>query len=418
VKWLLLLVFVFVFVVGIGEREIWRRQIAVRGIAGDSLQYFKLAHGLKTSGTLAFDDRTPAWTRLPGYPILLWSLGIPDDGDARGFARWLTRAEWLNLALDLAIAGLIVLLAGWKWGGIAWLLQPWGTVFSALPLSDVAAAFLSTACLVVTLRAKETRHFVAAGALAAAALYVRSDAILLIPVMLLGARRWKHAAASIVTVAVLFSAWPIRNLIQFGEPHLLGGGGNIDVHGGYFDRSALMAWMRTWAAGERATVDVGWRFPFRPIHLNELPREAYDEEDRAELSAILERYDALGAELDPDLQRRWMALANARMKRHPLKAFVILPLVRMAKMLFPPRDGYGLNALPMLSRWRWLYSLLDGALVIFALVALARSRNRVLLGFLALRLLLVGWMPTAEPRYFLPALPILYAVSWKRNETS
>jgi hypothetical protein len=416
---------------GIGERELWRQRANVRGIAGDSLLYFKLAHGLSRTGTLAYDDQTPQWTRLPGYPVLLWMLQVPPDGDRRAFGNFVRRAQWLNLACDLALAALVALLAWqlgarrWAWAGaLVWVLQPWAAVPGVFLLSDVAAALLSVACVASLLWAMNgrVRRFVAPGALAAAAQYLRGDAGLLLPVIVFGAlavRSWKGALVALTSYLVVFAPWPIRNLVQFGHPHFLGGYEDLDVKGDPFDRSAVSAWMRTWAAAsERSTVDVGWKFPRHAIRVEDLPPEAIDSpEEAAELAAIFQRYQRLGNNFDGALHARLARLAAERTRRHPIATWVTLPLRRMARMLAPPRDGFGLIALPP---WeRTLYLLGDGVIVAAGLACLfvylffwRRRREAQVLGvFLLLRLLLLGWIPTSEPRYFLPALPLLYALA-------
>jgi hypothetical protein len=413
--------------VGIVERAVWREQMNVIGFGGDAKQYYQVAASLQKKGTLSFDGTTPEWTRLPGYPVLLWALQLGPEGDRAAGRRWLTRAQWLNLLVDVALAGLVVLLgralgAGrWAWaGGAAWLLQPWATLTATIPLSDLTGSFLAVACLCAALWAMEgrARRFLLPGALAAAAQYVRGDAILLVPLLALAALlrwNWRGAALGVGTYLVLFAAWPVRNLAVFGTPHWLGGGTNIDVRGGYFDRTAVMAWMRTWAASEQATVGVGWRFPFRPVSLADLPPDAVDAEELPELREILSRYSAAGGQLDDPLRGRLSHLAAARAWRHPLRTFMFLPLRRMALMLFPPRDGFGLGPLPALAHFRPLYIAGDALLTVAALLALFRTRRQratQLAGaYLAMRLFLVGWMPTAEPRYFLPALPVIYALA-------
>ena len=413
--------------VGIVERAVWRVEMNVNGFGGDAKQYYTVAQSLSAKRMLSFDGTTPEWTRLPGYPVLLWALQLPPENDRAAGRRWLTRAQWLNLLLDVALAGLVVLLgralgAGrWAWaGGAAWILQPWATLAATIPLSDLTGSFLDVACLVAALWAGSgrARRFVLPGALAAAAQYVRGDAILLVPVIALAAvlrRNWRGAALGVSAYLVLFSAWPVRNLALFGTPHWLGGGTNIDARGGYFDRGAVMAWMRTWAASAQATVGVGWRFPFRPVTLADLPPGAVDAEELPELRDILSRYSAAGGRLDDALRGRLSQLADARARRHPLGTFVLLPLRRMALMLFPPRDGFGLGPLPALVTLRPLYIAGDALLTVAALVALFFTRRKKptqLVGaYLGLRLLLMGWMPTSEPRYFLPALPAVYALA-------
>ncbi len=416
-------------VLGAVEREGWRLQMAVPGVAGDALQYYRLARNLAATRTLAFDEGVPEWTRLPGYPVALWALGAPDESDHVAFKNWLVRAQRLNLALDLALAVLVMLLgealgAG-RWallGAVAWIVQPWATLAATIPLADVSATFVTLACLTALAWAMAKgggRRFAVAGGLAAAAQYIRGDALLLVPVVVGGALlvgSWRAAAPALAVYLLLFAAWPIRNLIRFGEPHWLGGGTNIDARGGSFDRSAVMSWMRTWAASEQATVEVGWRIPFRSLTVAQLPPAAVDSlEESSELRLILRRYNSLGGRFDDELRTRLSKLAADKAARHPFRTYLILPLERMLLMLLPPRDHFGLGPLPVLEAWRPLYTAGDAALVLAALLAWWRLRGKpialALGGFVALRLALMGWLPTPEPRYFLPALPVLFALA-------
>lgn len=428
-------------------RADWQRRLFYPGIAGDGLHYWHLAVHIDRDHTISQDGKTPSWTRLPGYPIFLaltTQPGISDTGPQTPIAirdrvyAWLARLKRVNLAVDL-LGGLLAMalalaLGAGRFSLLAlawWAVQPWTSVVAVYPLSDSFATTLTAATLAVLARAMGTRRardFILAGVLGGLGQWVRSDAMLLLPAigggaLLVGATlrdRLRLAAVALAAYALVFVPWPARNLALFGRPYLLGGNIGIDKDGRPLDRTSAFTWMRSWCSGrEEESVRVAWRFPSQPVSIDDVPPQAYDSPaERAELASILAGYNRKGAVLDAELSARLDALSAARRAAHPFRHWVRLPVERIVRRLFPPRDGFGLGALPAAPWMRPVWVGADSIVVLAGLaglVLLARRRSWrpfaiVLGGWLALRAVAVTVvMPAPEPRYFLEILPLLGA---------
>ncbi len=431
---------VAILTIGAGLRIHWGPQLHDSGVGGDALQYFKLAVHLEREHSFSFDGKTPTWTRLPGQPLLLGAATRPSPAQTRvgteeeqraGVYAFLASCRTLGIAIELTTALLIALLALLLGAGhfallgaLLWAIQPWTSIVALRPLADAPATLLTTLCLILLLRAQSPWGFAIAGATAGLAQLFRPDSILLVPTIALGAflvrHRWRAMLAGGALWVLVFSPWPIRNLLRFGHPHPFAGGTNIALQGQEFDRSSVMDWMRTWAASEKATVEIAWRIQGRPLPLAELPPEAIDgPAERAELERLLGAYAKAGHRVTDEVAQGFRTLAAERRARHPFTHWVGLPLRRVARVLFPPWDGYGLGTLPTLIAQRTFWCILGAAVVIAGLFGLTlllwRRATRPMAAVLALALLarcaLLAWMPTIEARYGLEILPLLFATA-------
>jgi hypothetical protein len=378
---------------------------------------------------------------VPGYPLFLRAFTHVIETRGKGPSEkalvdgWLDRAKAANLLLDGSCALLIALIAlrlsgrrGAIVGAAAWALQPWTSLFAIHPLADVFAMTLTAACFAVLARAKRVRSLFIAGLVVGACQMVRSDGILLaIPVVIVASVRWRHGirvravAAATAGWLVMVAPWCARNMIQFGRPAIFAGGTGIDNRGQVFDRSAVMAWMRTWAASEYATTGVAWRLPGTRLSINDIPPEAWDDAgERARLAALLDEYNAAGATLTPEVEAKLRALAAERAAKYSVATFVGLPLRRAALMTFAPVDGFGLGTLDVLRRFRgpaaayqWFLvigGLLGSLLLIRRRDVETRSIGLAIAIYVVVRALGLAWlMPSAEPRYLIESLPLLAA---------
>ena len=380
---------VSILMIGYGRRAEWATQLNDYGVSGDALNYYTMAIHLEDEHMSSLDGKHPTWTRLPGYPWLLRTFTSPSpartrDPDAhtqRALVwQWIRSAAALNWTTDLVTGLAVTLLAlalgagGWSLlATLVWAWQPWSSVIALHPLSDTLATALFTlamagAAALVSLEKKRARVSVAiaAGGVAGLAQYVRGDMILLLaPLVIAGffagrSRREKalFVALPLLAWTLVFGPWTIRNLVDFHSPHPLGGGVDIDKRGNPFDRTAVFAWLRTWAASEQATVKVAWRIPSQPLSFVDLPGDAWDSpEERAAVIAMCTRYNLQHANVDDDMRKELTRLADAHRERHPLAFWIGLPLRRMALVMLPPRDGYALGTLPTIkehrSAWLW-----------------------------------------------------------------
>ena len=125
----------------------------------------------------------------------------------------------------------------------------------------------------------------------------------------------------------------------------------------------------------------------------------------------------------PELDARFAALAEERIRHGPLRYYVWLPLLRIADMWLRPRT----ETLPCDSRWwefnddpKW--SLLAVALGIIGLIytgmavaGLVGGRTMAYLGllltFVILRSIFLGTLENPEPRYTLECYPVVITLA-------
>jgi hypothetical protein len=228
-------------------------------------------------------------------------------------------------------------------------------------------------------------------------------------------RRALAATSLFCFVALLpLVPWTLRNWAQFrvfqplapryadpGEPSIAGS----------------RRWLRTWTVEFVSTTKVCWNFPGDTIDPADLPSRAFDSpQEREQTLALIAEYNRTTT-LTPSLNDRFTALADQRIRDHPFRYYVTLPLLRVADMLLRPRTiEYGLDVF----WWRWsehpaqsAWAILLGLINLFYVAAAAWAflRRRVpwalMLGsYIILRCLVLGAMENPEPRYTVVFFPI------------
>jgi hypothetical protein len=196
-----------------------------------------------------------------------------------------------------------------------------------------------------------------------------------------------------------------------------------------FDR-----WMRTWVMDYVSTEEVYWQVPGEDVDLGNLPSRAFDsEQQRAETQSIFDDYKKTHF-VGPDLNARFAALAEQRIRQRPLRYYVWLPVLRMGDMWLRPRT----EMLPLDSRW-WEYeddppacviatlwgvlNLLFLSAAVMGIVHGPRPRYlALLLLFVLLRSVFLGTMENPEPRYTLECYPVVFVLGaawisgWTRHD--
>ena len=179
-------------------------------------------------------------------------------------------------------------------------------------------------------------------------------------------------------------------------------------------------WMSTWSVDIVSTGNVFWRVGSAEINVDDLPSRAFDSPaQRAQTAELLTAYNA-NVTVTPELDARFAALAEQRIRAHPVLCRVWVPALKVADMWLRPRtETLGLDA----DWWRFDehkiesdeavgLGLVNLALVVAALVGLVRGRVpwvALPVIYIALRCALLSTMENSEPRYTLEALPILIA---------
>jgi 4-amino-4-deoxy-L-arabinose transferase-like glycosyltransferase len=406
--------------------------------AGDGMQYHQLSQELTRDHRFAFGPppRPLTYSRMPGYPLFLAAVVHQAP---LGVGEHVRRAVLFNLPLDLGTAILIFLIVRRFTDArrataamAAALLTPLLVLLSCYALSETLATFLATLelALVLLARDKLVRAALAAGVVAGLAQLVRADALVVAPGVALAiwlaphpvALRLRALGAFALAAAVVFSPWPIRNLVQFGQPHPAA----VSWRG--LDGTPLpdghVAWERTWAASRPGDSYIDLAFTAQ-LPLDEkrtlYPRMYDDDAEKARLIALFQKYDR--EHFSPAVDDEFRAIAADRTRRHPLRTLVALPLERMARLYFPVAEW----ELPFRVGWlgfptaRPLFGVLDILVYLAALVGgvlLFRRGEKKLLAILGVcigaRMAIYAFaIPSAvTERYLVEAMPLFLILAF------
>jgi hypothetical protein len=189
-------------------------------------------------------------------------------------------------------------------------------------------------------------------------------------------------------------------------------------------------WTKTWIADYVSTEEIYWNVPGEKIDPGNLPSRAFDsEQQRVETIALLDEYN-LALHVTPELDARFAVLAQERIRSHPLRYYVWLPLVRIADMWLRPRT----ELLPPDSRWyefdddtRWIvlavgFGVLNLLYILAATAGLVRGSPIAWVGlglsYIVLRSLFLGTLENPETRYTLecfPAVIVMASALWGKD---
>jgi hypothetical protein len=126
------------------------------------------------------------------------------------------------------------------------------------------------------------------------------------------------------------------------------------------------------------------------------------------------------ADILPDVDARFAKLAEERIRAHPLRYYLWLPLGRLADMWLRPRvenlpielDWWVYERHDAETRFSWGYAGLNALYLLLALAGL-RMRPRLwpwMLAYLVLRSALIMTIEAPETRYSLECFPMLFAL--------
>ena len=344
---------------------VWRRiQVVVeyRNFAGDGWQYYRLAQNLSGDAHRFAFAPPPvplAWSRLPGYPLLVAAVGhgAPRFNETDVALRVCRTQAFLDggtaLVAFLLAAEVGLSVAPWLAAALC-VFSPLLALLCAYILSETLAVFLTTTTLWLLLRACRTRqvlHLGLAGACLGAALLCRADSVTLLPAFLVplvgGTAPWRERGraalcASLCALAV-FAPWPVRNVVRFGQPHALGSSW-VNRDGDPLP-TGVQRWLSTWAVEPRAAADVAWKMTrATPLSVSALPADATDSPaERQRVGALLDAYDRAGA-ITAAVDQGFAQLASERIARDRLRYLVRLPLRRAREMWWNPVPDWELPA--------------------------------------------------------------------------
>jgi hypothetical protein len=406
-------------------------------VQGDTFIYGDIAKNWMLHGVYGLsgsDGMHPTLIRLPGYPlflILCFRLFGMEHYNA---------AMYLETALDLATCLLIAGFARRIWSDRAgwwalWLaaLCPFTANYVAAPLAEapeifcVALAFYALARFLV--RPRWTWSLVLAFAWSYATL-LRPDgallAVALCPAMVLyGSRRWGLApmvrwAIVCGAISVLpFVPWTVRNERTFHLFQPLAPRYAVDP--GESTDPGFNRWTKTICVDLACTSDVYWNAGSDPIDIANLPARAFDSPAQYEQTRqLLAQYNATTT-ISPPIDAGFADLAAARVRAHPVRYSVELPLLRLADMALRPRT----EMLWIELRW-WQFDRHEsetefalayaGLNLAYFIAAIIGYRKRpplrgAILAFVLLRCALLLTLEAPEPRYTLEFFPPLIALA-------
>ena len=403
-----------------------------------------LQHGIY--GQTQAGQIVPTDTRLPGYPafvaVIFTVFGV-------GTFRALMLAQiLLDLGTCIIIADLAHRTVSDRAARIAFALAalcPFLANYAAAALTETLEIFFTAAaldCVAAGLGLQNEgqaawKAWVGAGAATAACILLRPDGgIVLIGIgayfLILMWKRWRgqkpvlpvvQAGCWIALVALApLLPWTIRNFrtlhhFQPLAPRYATDQDELAMRG--FNR-----WVKTWIADYASVEEVYWMVPGDKIDPDKLPSRAFDTETQQETTlTLLDDYNET-QEMTPSLDAGFGGVAAERVRAHPLRYYLMLPMLRIADMWLRPRT----EILPPDVRW-WEFDdeprssvmavtlgVLNLLYVGMALAGIVRRRSAVryaglLLGFVVLRSLFLGTLENPEPRYTLECYPVVILFS-------
>jgi 4-amino-4-deoxy-L-arabinose transferase-like glycosyltransferase len=335
-------------------------------------------------------------------------------------------------------------LFGLRVAKIAFLLAalcPFLANYSAAALTETLEIFFTTAAFDFALAALQNaklRLWALCGACCGAAILLRPDGALLL-IAITAYLAWKtvfrkkmptvlppkyftKASLLVILIATLaLGPWALRNWRTFHRFQPL-----APRYANEEDEFVPMGfnhWVKTWMADYTSVEEIYWQVPGSPINAQQLPSRAFDNpQQRDQTIPVISDYnDEL--HISPELDQRFAALASERIRAHPLRYYLDLPVLRILDMWLRPRT----EMLPSDSRWwefndepKWSilaisFGVLNLAYVLCAMGGWRRWPGVEWLGlltlFVVLRSAFLGTLENPEPRYTLEMYPIVIVLA-------
>ncbi len=417
-------------------------------VTGDSLIYGDIARNWLDHGIFGLthaEGVRPTWIRLPGYPAFL-VLCFTLFGREHYHAVLL-----LQIAIDIAgcfvIADLARRTISPRAAQLAFALAalcPFTANYTVAPLAETLSIFFTGVALDAAVAGfmhfedgwTSWKAWITCGVAVSAGVQLRPDGgILLGAVGLFLLWRmwqtppqrvplfWAGALVLVISLAPLVP-WTVRNWRQFHKFEPLAPRYASDPD--EFVPTGFDRWVRTWMADYVSTEEIYWQIPGSDVDPSLLPSRAFDnEQQEAQTLAIFDEYSKSHF-VGPELNERFEQLAEQRIREHPLRYYVWLPLLRISDMWLRPRT----EMLPLNSRW-WeyeddtedcilasLWGVLNLLFVFAAVMGVLRGPRPLYLGLLLLFVLLrsafLGTLENPETRYTLECYPVvlLLAGGW------
>jgi 4-amino-4-deoxy-L-arabinose transferase-like glycosyltransferase len=411
-------------------------------VDGDSLVYGEIARNWFWHGIYGFTRANaihPTLIRLPGYPLFLgicfFFFGVDQ------YTKVLVLQAVIDLYSCLLVAGFAARMISRR-AGVATLylaaLCPFTANFVASPLTETPTLFCIALGLYALARYVEQPQFhgrfggwfwALVFSISYAALLRPDGALLgvvLVPAMFWYARAHipvRQSAKLAVLCALLalipFVPWTIRNartmhVFQPLAPRYANDPGEYVPHG-------WIRWVQSWAGDYASTAEIYWNVNGSTIDIDSLPSRAFDTlAEKAETAKLFASYNEKEI-MTPELSDAFGELARQRIRRHPLRYYVVLPLMRLEDMWLRPRTGqlwielrwWQYRHHPAETIFSWAYGVLN---LFYLLLAAWGLKKRVpftgvMVAYIALRCLLLLTLETPESRYTLECFPMIFILA-------
>lgn len=412
-------------------------------VNGDTLVYGDLAKNLLLHGRYALGQGAaiqPSLMRLPGYPLLLavcFRLFGMDNYLAVVYVQIALELVGCLLLADFARRIAPQRLKPRAAQATLWLaaLCPFTASYTVLPLTETPTLFVLALAMWAMARFRERPGWPNALCFTFAVSYaalLRPDgalaAVAFAPALFIGLppssiprRKLVRMTAVCVFLALVpFAAWGCRNWSVFHVFQPLAPRSAADP--GEQTYPGWERWYRTWSLDFVSTYQVYWVAPGGPLDLSELPGRAFDSPaERAQTEALIREYEDDGEEISPALDAQFGALALERIRAHPLRYYVWLPLGRLADMIFRPRvenlnidlDWWVYAHHRFETRVSWALAGLNALYLLLGIAGLWQRPPfwRAMLAYIVLRCALLLTVGASEARYTLEFFPMLFAWS-------
>jgi hypothetical protein len=417
---------------------------ALPQVTGDTLLYGNLAKNLLLHRQFAITDGSgvvhQTLIRLPGYPLFLalcFRLFGLDN---------YTAVSYLQIALELVgcllLAAFVRRVASDRAALLTLVLAalcPFTAAYAVAPLTETPTLFAIALTLWALARfhAQPTWGSALAFTFAVSfAALLRPDGALvgvalvpaLVPTFVLGLRQSQIARSRLLRMAVActviallpFAIWAARNWRVFHVFEPLAPRYATDP--GESTNPGWQRWMKTWCLDYVSTYDIYWNVPGSAFDLSKLPSRAFDSPaEYAETAGLAAAYNDNGQDLSPEMDARFAQLAAERIRSHPMRYYVWLPLGRMADMWLRPRvenlnidlDWWVYSHHYSETRFSWGYAALNAAYLFLAMVGLCFKPRywAWMLLYLAMRSALLMTIEAPEARYTLECFPIVFVLA-------
>jgi hypothetical protein len=363
--------------------------------ADDSETYLQLArnwvdhhiYGMWLNGQLV-----PTDLRTPGYPAFLAGVAMLFRRSARAIMLSQAALDLCTCFLTAKLAAALAPAAARRRVAIAalWIAAtcPFVANYTATVLTEVLAAFLTTAALVCFAMGlggevsgssfhvrgpRGSDRWLTPFSLALLGAFLtgiltlvrpESPLLLVVAVPVFALRWWKQLSFRklALTIAALTGAfllpiapWAGRNLVTLHEVQLLSP--RYSTMPGEYASVGYFAWTGTWLDRYRDVYLNVWKIGEEPVDLVDLPDEAFDSpQEKTRIAELFEQYNnSDDLDISPEMDRVFAEIARERTRRHPFRTYVQVPFQRALTVWFTPRtellpiDG---KLWPLREQWR------------------------------------------------------------------